>query len=92
MVNLPVPDSRDDVAAQSAGMAADPGTDESGPGPEQAAPGPEKTALTRQQLDEVFGDVLPTLTRDELDDRPEEVNRAVDSDRWYRENRPPHHG
>jgi hypothetical protein len=41
-------------------------------------------------LDEVFGDVLPAVTSDELADRAEDADR--DADRWYRDNRPPHHG
>ena len=48
-------------------------------------------ASTRKQLDEVFGDVLPTVTRDELDDEPGRAG-GDDRDRWYRDNRPPHHG
>ena len=43
----------------------------------------------RRRLDEVFGDVLPEVTRDEMespDDR-----RGPGSDEWLRANRPPHH-
>jgi hypothetical protein len=43
----------------------------------------------RRRLDEVFGDVLPGVTRDEtsdVDDRPAPLN-----DEWLRVNRPPHH-
>jgi hypothetical protein len=39
-------------------------------------------------LDDVFGEVLPEVTRDEIDDGQ---SRAVDLDQWYRDNRPPHH-
>ncbi|OZM73486.1 hypothetical protein CFN78_08010 [Amycolatopsis antarctica] len=46
---------------------------------------PRKT--DRRTLDEVFGEVLPDTTRDERDDRPS----SGSPDRWYLENRPPHH-
>lgn len=45
---------------------------------------------TRRILDEVFGDVLPTVTRDELDDGSD--RSSTGRDQWYRDNRPPHHG
>ncbi len=50
-------------------------------------PGP----VDRRTLDEIFGDVLPSVTQDEIGDGDE---RRADQDRdaWYRENRPPHHG
>ena len=42
----------------------------------------------RQDLfDAVFGDVLPTTTRDERDT----YSSTGLPDDWYRENRPPHH-
>jgi hypothetical protein len=41
----------------------------------------------RPDLDDIFGDVLPSTTSDERDpDRPD-----PDSDSWYERNRPPHH-
>ncbi len=43
----------------------------------------------RRRLDEVFGEVLPTVTGDERDPEPAE---GAERERWYRENRPPHHG
>ena len=44
----------------------------------------------RRRLTEVFGEVLPEAT---VDDRPDRGPGAGDVDeRWYRENRPPHHG
>jgi hypothetical protein len=43
----------------------------------------------RRRLDEVFGETLPSVTGDERD--PEPVDGA-ERERWYRENRPPHHG
>jgi hypothetical protein len=41
----------------------------------------------RRRLDEVFGDVLPSITSDERDDRPEQ--RGGDAELLA--NRPPHH-
>ena len=49
-----------------------------------------RRAATRKMLDEVFGDVLPSVTRDELDDRSD--RSEDDRDQWYRDNQPPHHG
>jgi len=51
---------------------------------------PAKPPVSRRTLDEVFGEVLPVITSDELDDRADDADR--DADRWYRDNRPPHHG
>lgn len=48
-----------------------------------------RRSVTRKVLDEVFGDVLPTVTRDELDDSADRSNGG--RDQWYRDNRPPHH-
>ncbi len=62
------------------------GTDE--PGAARAAVA--RRTATRRILDEVFGDVLPTVTRDELDDGSDRSNTG--RDQWYRDNRPPHHG
>lgn len=46
-------------------------------------------ARRRRELDRMFGDVLPEVTRDETGSgRP----GGGDRDRWYTENRPPHHG
>jgi hypothetical protein len=42
-------------------------------------------AARRRRLAEVFGDVLPEGSSDE----PTPTGR---DDRWYEENRPPHHG
>jgi hypothetical protein len=60
--------------------------------PERA--GPElgdavRAAARRRRLAEVFGDVLPEATSD---DRSESGAPAGADDRWYTENRPPHHG
>lgn len=50
------------------------------------AGGPRERDARRR--DEVFGDVLPDTTRDEAAEHTPEP----DPDRWYDENRPPHHG
>jgi hypothetical protein len=47
-------------------------------------------AARKRRLDEVFGDVLPETTGDERDDRDPGDDDA--SDRWLREQVPPHHG
>ena len=49
-----------------------------------------RRAATRRKLDEVFGDVLPSVTRDELDDGSD-GSPGTTRDQWYRDNRPPHH-
>jgi len=86
-MNLPVPDppveGRDGDASEvpqqtGAPAAGDGDANAQGPPP-----------VTRRMLDEIFGDVLPTVTGDELDDQ---AGRDADRDRWYRDNRPPHHG
>ena len=44
----------------------------------------------RRRLDEIFGNVLPDVTRDE---RPEAADEpSASGDEWLRANRPPHHG
>jgi hypothetical protein len=43
----------------------------------------------RRRLDEIFGEVLPEVTRDEKADAPDETAAG---DEWLRANRPPHHG
>jgi hypothetical protein len=60
------------------------------PEDEPKASTPAKPPVSRRTLDEVFGDVLPAVTADELPDRTEDAD--LDADRWYRDNRPPHHG
>jgi hypothetical protein len=47
--------------------------------------------VDRRRLDEIFGDVLPSVTQDEMAEGDERSGDA-DRDRWYRDNRPPHHG
>lgn len=47
----------------------------------------------RKRLAEVFGDALPETTRDERDDAaPERPGTESQSDRWLRDQVPPHHG
>jgi hypothetical protein len=41
----------------------------------------------RRDLDEIFGDVLPSTTSDEREPEPPDSDR----DSWYEQNRPPHH-
>jgi hypothetical protein len=43
----------------------------------------------RRRLDDVFGDVLPEVTRDEVAEAP--ADRPASADAWLRANRPPHH-
>jgi hypothetical protein len=52
---------------------------------------PPSPPVDRRTLDEIFGDVLPTVTQDEMADGDERSSDA-DRERWYRDNRPPHHG
>lgn len=57
--------------------------------PEATAVDAVRAAERRRRLAEVFGDVLPESTRD---DRPAGAPPTSTDDRWYTENRPPHHG
>jgi hypothetical protein len=63
-----------------------------GPGVERPASrrpsGATDRPARRRRLAALLGDVLPETTRD---DRPAPVPGA-DADRWYLDNRPPHHG
>jgi hypothetical protein len=45
----------------------------------------------RRRLDEVFGEVLPSTTSDERDDRPDPRARDAELDAELLANRPPHH-
>jgi hypothetical protein len=47
----------------------------------------EHPDAVRRRLDAVFGDVLPSTTSDERDDRPD----SADGDAELLANRPPHH-
>jgi hypothetical protein len=62
---------------------------DSGAGGGQGGTSPKPGFRERRRLDEVFGEILPTVTGDERD--PEPADEA-ERERWYRENRPPHHG
>jgi hypothetical protein len=42
-----------------------------------------------ERLRRVFGEVLPDQTVDERGE--DDADRDADRERWYRENRPPHH-
>jgi hypothetical protein len=55
----------------------------------RARPTGESEAVRRKRLDEVFGDVLPETTNDERDDRD---HGGDATERWLREQVPPHHG
>jgi hypothetical protein len=44
----------------------------------------------RRQLDEVFGNALPDITRDEAADAADD-RRAARDEEWLHANRPPHH-
>ena len=66
---------------------------------EQPAGPPDVPERVRRRLDEVFGDVLPEVTRDEAADPADEPvagrdasGRGAQGDEWLRANRPPHHG
>jgi hypothetical protein len=69
----------------------DPGADQpgaEGSGSQRSGrdePGRDERERARR-LAEVFGDVLPEATADDLDDEP-----GGHPERWYTENRPPHH-
>jgi len=45
---------------------------------------------SRDLVNEVFGEELPSVTRDERDGGAAED--GADRDRWLRDNVPPHHG
>jgi hypothetical protein len=45
----------------------------------------------RRRLDEVFGEVLPSITSDERDDRDTRPDGRGDTDADLLANRPPHH-
>ena len=64
-----------------------PAADES---PVDAGGGRGRT-VDRRRLDEIFGDVLPSVTQDEMTDDTDRSAEA-DRERWYRDNTPPHHG
>jgi hypothetical protein len=53
---------------------------------------PEQAERARR-LAEVFGDVLPSSTADDVDESTGSTGSTADerSEQWLRENRPPHH-
>ena len=57
--------------------------------PEDGGKKPLSDWERRKRRAEVFGDALPDTTSDERDDRP---RRDDATDRWLREQVPPHHG
>jgi len=67
-------DARDDSRDEGAGLVD---------------PSPKPDFRERLRLDEIFGEILPTVTGDERDPAPVD---GAERERWYRENRPPHHG
>lgn len=60
------------------------------PRPEPQQSHSESEWERRKRRAEVFGDALPDTTADERDESRPERERA--SDRWLREQVPPHHG
>jgi hypothetical protein len=86
-MNLPAPPKSADDAEQPG--RADRGGVIRG-GDDEGKAEQTRPPVTRKQLDDIFGDVLPTVTQDELDDR--DGPSGDDRDGWYRDNRPPHHG
>jgi hypothetical protein len=50
-------------------------------------PTPPPGKPSKKDLDNIFGDVLPSTTSDERDDQAPRES----PDDWYERNRPPHH-
>ena len=50
---------------------------------------PEQRAARRKRLAEVFGDVLPEQTRDDIDSG---AGDSAASEEWLKRQVPPHHG
>lgn len=46
----------------------------------------------RRRLAAIFGDVEPSVTSDERDDGPPSSGRESASEKWLKEQVPPHHG
>lgn len=57
-----------------------------------AAPETETDWQRRRRMAAVFGDVLPETTSDERDDAPVGPGAESATDRWLKEQVPPHHG
>jgi hypothetical protein len=82
----PVPESTPPTGRASVGQA------ESASGQAESADGQTESAretARRRRLADLLGDVLPETT---ADDRPEPGPETRSDERWYLENRPPHHG
>jgi hypothetical protein len=50
-------------------------------------PPPERPRPSPREIDDIFGEVLPSTTSDERD--PSSTSSTPDE--WYEQNRPPHH-
>ena len=53
---------------------------------------PKERSRRRRRLAEMFGDVLPTQTADDVDRPDGEHDDARSNDEWLRRQVPPHHG
>jgi hypothetical protein len=60
--------------------------------PDHASSTEESAWQRRKRLAAVFGDVLPETTTDERDDAPAVSDTESATDRWLKEQVPPHHG
>ncbi len=82
------PDAAPEPTAEPPPSPEPPPTGQPAPGPGSTSPGalPDRV---RRRLDDVFGDVLPEVTRDEVAEAP--ADRPASADAWLRANRPPHH-
>ncbi len=58
--------------------------------PEGSEPTAEELRRRRQRLAEIFGDVLPAQTSDDLEPASDEAEG--DREAWLRRQVPPHHG
>ncbi len=67
--------------------SSDPAGDAAGSGEELT---PRERAARRRRLAEVFGDVLPEQTADDIAERDEGSGQAAEE--WLRRQVPPHHG
>jgi hypothetical protein len=65
-------------------------TPEERPAPEQPEPTAEELRRRRKRVAEIFGDVLPGQTSDDLDPSSDEAEG--DREAWLRRQVPPHHG
>lgn len=63
-----------------------------GVGTSGAGPTGVSRKYSAADLARIFGDVLPVQTRDDLAAQRPASETDGAAERWYRENRPPHHG